>query len=384
MRASLAMVACLVACATPPATNDAFAPIDVGRPDAGPMPDVGFPPDTGAMAIVPNDGGYAPVGPGTPFTAANETWVGVTIDGSHCGNGSPYVVAVNLTNRSNDLLVYFQGGGACFDANTCFDVGTATHVNDTLTPMDVVSEAMFETGFEFMRDPQNPFANMNYLYLPYCTGDVFAGNVVATFTTSSGPRMMHFEGANDMDLVLARATATWPSTTHIVMMGVSAGGYGVLTNWWRMQAAFHGVRVDAITDSGLPVNPPPARWNQFVSTWGLDGPPDCPSCATLTDVMAYYARTMTPPHRLGLLAFLDDAVIPTYDMVPVAEIHTGLLEVRNQMALTPNQRTFYVNQSGHVLNLTPDTLHAGAGGPTPRQWITSLVTDDPTWGDVGP
>jgi hypothetical protein len=151
-----------------------------------------------------------------------------------------------------------------------------------------------------------------------------------------------------------------------------------------VQAAFPSARVDAISDSGLPVEPPAARWQTFISAWGIDGPPDCPSCAQLTDLLPYYARTMTPPHRFGLLAFLEDAVIPTYYTVPTTYITTGLLEARNEMGLAPNQHSYFLNQSGHVLAITPDTLHAGVGGPTPRQWITALVNDDPSWGDVGP
>lgn len=328
---------------------------------------------------VPHDGGYDDAGPGAAFTGAMETWQGVTVEGAHCGNGSPMVVGVNLTNRSTDVVIYFQGGGACWDGTTCFTLGTASHVTDTLTAADVTDEAANGTSFLFQRTSTNPFQNASYVYIPYCTGDAHAGANVATFTQGT----MHFEGAHNTELVLARAAATWPSTTHVTLIGASAGGYGVLANWWRAQASFPSARVDALSDSGLPLDVPASRWRSMITAWGIDLPPDCTTCDSMGDALPYYATSMTPPHRFGLLAFLDDSVIPGFYGEAVSSIHSGLLDLRTTTSATPNQRTFYVNDSGHVL-ITSPSMTAGAGGPTVLQWITQFATDDAAWADVGP
>jgi hypothetical protein len=377
------LVLALVGCTTnnPPAT------------DAGPGNDAGGTDDTGGggndtgppvdawMSIV-HDGGYDDAGPAMAFTAPMETWTGVTIEGSHCGNGSPLVVAVNLTNRSTDVVMYFQGGGACWDAATCFILGTAAHIQDTLTPAQVVDEAMRGTSFLFERNAQNPWQNANYVYVPYCTGDAHSGANVATFTTSSGPREVHFEGAHNTELVLARMAATFTTTTHMTLIGASAGGYGVASNWWRAQGFFPSARVDALDDSGLPVDPPDARWHTMLTAWGFDLPPDC-ACSTISGVLPYYQMTMTPPHRFGLLAYLDDTTIPGFYGSTTAQVHAGLVALEPTFAATPNMRYFYVNAPGHVL-LSDPTLTAGASGPTVRAWATQFATDDPAWDSVGP
>jgi hypothetical protein len=330
-----------------------------------------------ASPYVPHDAGYDDGGPGTAFTGANETWFGTAVDGAHCGNGSPLMVAVNLTTRSNDVVIYFQGGGACWDSSTCFGLGTASHVTDTLTAADVVDEATNGTSFLFERNAMNPYQNASYVYIPYCTGDAHAGNNVATY----GTHTMHFEGAHNAELVFLRSIATWPSTAHVTLVGASAGGYGVLANWWRAQQIFSGARVDALSDSGLPLDVPSGRWRSMLTAWGFNLPPDCSGCDSIGDAMPYYASTMTPPHRFGLLAFLDDSVIPGFYGESVTAIHAGLLDLRTTTSATPNQRTFYTDMSGHVLMTTPDLA---AGGVTVRQWVTQFATDDPAWGDVGP
>lgn len=334
---------------------------------------------------VPHDAGYPDGGSGAAFSATPGTWTGVEIDDARCGNGSPLNVAINLsTTGSTDVVIYFQGGGACWDGTTCFQFGTASHVLDTLTAADVVAEASGGgASFIFERNAQNPYQNANYVYVPYCTGDAHAGNNVATFDVGGTSREMHFEGGHNAELILRRSAATWTTTTHVTLVGASAGGYGVLANWFRAQDIFTGARVDALDDSGLPLDVPPSRWRDMLMAWGFNFPTECTTCDSMGDALPYYATTMTSPHRYGLLAFLDDSVIPGFYGSSVTQIHNGLLNLRTTTSATDNQRTFFVNESGHVLITTPD-LRAGTGGPTVREWVTQFATDDAAWADVGP
>jgi hypothetical protein len=361
--------------------------MDAGTADTGATDDAYVPPGNDAnvdayrMPLPPHDGGYDDGGMPPAFTGANETWVGVEIEGARCGNGSPLVVGVNMTTASSDVVIYFQGGGACWDPTTCFTLGTATHTMDTLTPADVVDEARTGASFFFERNAQNPYQHANYVYIPYCTGDAHAGNNVATFRVGSGTQQMHFEGAHNTEIVFRYAHATWPTPGRVTLVGASAGGYGVIANWFRAQDEFAGVRVDALSDCGLPIDAPLTRWHTFQTVWGFTFPTSCTTCDSVGDALPYYATTMTPPHRFGLLAFLDDTVIPNFYGATQSNIHTALLDLRDTTSLTPNQRTFYVDQMGHVLMTSPNL---SAGGVSVRQWVTQFATDDPAWADVGP
>lgn len=380
----LSVLALLPACSTEPGTS---APIDGGTADLDTGPattdDTGPRPDTGTRSgYVPHDGGYADGGTATAFTGATDTWQAVPIEDARCGNGSPLLVGVSLSDRSSDVVVYFQGGGACWDATTCFQFGTASHVQDTLTADDVLYEAANGGTFLLTRDAANPYRDASFVYIPYCTGDAHAGTNVATFTYMGQERDMHFEGGHNAELVLARAAATWPSAGRVTLVGVSAGGYGVMANWFRARAMFPGTRVDAIDDSGLPVDMPASRWRTVSEAWGIDFPVDCTTCDSMGDTLPYYATTAPLPSRYALLAYLDDSVIPTFYGTTGAVLGRALTTLRTTTMATTNQRTYYVDQTGHVL-LGDPTQHA-ATGPNVGEWITQFATDDPAWTDVGP
>src|SRR5690349_6763166 len=52
--------------------------------------------------------------PGTPITAPPGQWTWVDFPDAVCDDNSPTGIGVNLANNKN-LLVYFEGGGACWD-----------------------------------------------------------------------------------------------------------------------------------------------------------------------------------------------------------------------------------------------------------------------------
>src|SRR5438270_13395269 len=86
-----------------------------GSSPAGPPADAGSPlgADGGAS---PSDAGV----PATPITAPAGTWTWVDFPDSSCDDGSPTGIGVNRSDAGTNLVVYLEGGGACWDSNTCF------------------------------------------------------------------------------------------------------------------------------------------------------------------------------------------------------------------------------------------------------------------------
>src|SRR5689334_15039055 len=83
--------------------------------------------DGGGEATV--DAGVDAASSAAPIVAPNEQWTWVTIDGMKCGNGSATGVGVSLSDRSDDVVVLLNGGGACWDAQTCFVLHTASSID---------------------------------------------------------------------------------------------------------------------------------------------------------------------------------------------------------------------------------------------------------------
>ena len=117
------------------------------------------------------DGGPGDSGSGGRLVAPLETWTWIEIPGMTCANGSPTGVGVNLTDRSKDVLVFFEGGGACWDATTCWALPFSLYISSGYgkTQFDAdFQRDMFQLRRE---DPENPFRNVSYVFMPYCTGD---------------------------------------------------------------------------------------------------------------------------------------------------------------------------------------------------------------------
>jgi hypothetical protein len=181
---------------------------------------------------------------------------------------------------------------------------------------------------------------------------------------------------------------TFPGADRVILSGSSAGGLGVVFNWWQTQQAFGAIRVDLLDDSGTIMPPDIEALGMGESTvrtqWNLAAtiPSGCTACATRLDALYGFYTTMAPSHRGALLSYVQDSVLPTFFGTSTAQFSQGLQEeLTTYFAPAPGLRSFTVNASGHVLFLSP-TLTATKGGVTLQEFITKMVTDDSTWANV--
>jgi hypothetical protein len=318
------------------------------------------------------DESTAPTAP--PLRAEPNEWTWVDVQGAKCANGSPTGVGINLAEDSDELLIFLQGGGACWDAATCWGpVSTSFYV---------------QTGYsalEFRLDPQrvlfpllrnnssNPFNRMHMVYVPYCTGDVHSGDRVVTYSYLGRERMTFHVGAKNLDLVLARVKATFPNLRRVYLAGDSAGGFGAALQLFRAQAALHPARVDVLDDSGQPIQPDPARWRMWREAWNLQAPPDCPECPEdIPRFMQYYYQKY-PENRFGLISYTNDTVITAFMGLSPLTFHNNLQHLARFMDehWAPRGRYYFLFGS----------LHVGLATPTPGliRWLQQMVDDDPEW-----
>ncbi len=153
---------------------------------------------------------------------------------------TPYQYFVQGT--SNNLLILLDGGGACWDPNTCGlnDPKQATFfpfitesVDSNGRLVDPVLNAndpklrSLETGV-LADDPNNPFQNYTKVFVPYCTGDLFWGNKDKIY----GSVPVYHRGYGNL---LAVLESLWSERNYmsappgkIVIAGTSAGAYGAI------------------------------------------------------------------------------------------------------------------------------------------------------------
>lgn len=121
----------------------------------------------------------------------------------------------------DNVLVYFQGGGACWD-----DMST-----DFFTACTTDAAPNGQTGIFSRTDPRNPFREYTILHILYCSGDVHIGHVTRPYVDEKGVPVQQ-NGALNVESVLAwavneqEAGRLAPSLSNLVVMGCSAGSLG--------------------------------------------------------------------------------------------------------------------------------------------------------------
>jgi len=153
----------------------------------------------------------------TDAPAVAPTWE--TVDAPNdcmCADGSAFHFYVREADPTK-VLFYLEGGGACFSAEMCAP-GSGTY-NETIAPVSQLTEA---PGIFDFANIENPFADYSVVYVPYCTGDVHAGNTIKDY--GSGVVIQHkgfVNASNALNTMIKR----FPDTTQLVVAGSSAGSF---------------------------------------------------------------------------------------------------------------------------------------------------------------
>lgn len=413
------------------------------------------PPKTDAGIVSALDGGKPPdpprpngyenlaVQPGVPFDKAKPDthptasftppagWQWFNVAGAKCRDGSPFGVMAHWSaSSSKSLFIYFEGGGACANPGFC-----------TLNPADVSHQfpgkgqvAIMSTGLENtpqspgadgifnFSEAKNPYKDWNFIYIPYCTGDVhFGGEPNGKIKDVTGT--LNFSGAANSKAVVARALATWPDTTRFIAGGSSAGGYGAGLNYGVIQDSFANAEGSALLDASPPFNntyAPVCLQKRWRESWNLDAniPSDCGTqCKSadggnLFNIVDYW-RAKYPKAHIALISGVQDEIIRLFfalgnndckdyeTMDPVlgfigslgqtydpAKFEQGLQQIRKDYASTGQLATYYEagfpNATIHQCLFEPRVYSeaAGAGKGTIADFLVKFNKNEMT--QVGP
>ena len=311
-----------------------------------------------------------------PIVAPEDTWTWVDFPDSKCGSGTATGIAINPHAGATNLLIYFEGGGSCHDATTCWGP-SPTAANVAGYDVTVFSTAK-QRAYPILDRTTvgNPFANLNMVYIPYCTGDFHAGTVEVDMQVNGTTKPTYFWGARDLALFLARLAPTFPQATHVWSTGASAGGFGAFLTYAQVTQAFP-VRVDMIDDSGPAIFAKGGTSNASAfATYGLPKPTGCNPCTAFSDILAA-DRKLQPGSKFGFLSFSQDTVISKDFGYTLIEYPTVMTDFSASLSADGGSATYlFGNEASHMVQ--SDRANADAYLP----WMTKMVNDDPTWGDL--
>lgn len=325
--------------------------------------------------------------PGTSGPAfaelARDTWSYLPVDGMACGNGSPTGIGVQPGADPTKLVVLVQGGGACWDALTCFVLESASHVSTGWGEAQLLAEVSAFDGLPWFdrTDPANPWADATLALVPYCTGDLHSGDRVQTYNPLEPSRQVHHVGGANLTAALDALGRGVPDAADVWAVGLSAGGYGVQLQADRFVDGFGSARVALLADGAPMIEPVAGRWAQWGSAWGMRLPDGCDACTTSAraTLLARHDALDAPP--LGLISSRSDAVIALYLGVDPAYMGSRVNQLVDELYVpSPSRNAFVVDGSDHVLLGDPD--RQTASGTTLLSWVREWQAGAAAWTDA--
>jgi hypothetical protein len=380
---------------------------------AGPHVPYAGPPPLGAP-ILPTEG--------TPISdpqGAPTTWRWIPFDDTVCTTATarasggysfgtaPTGLAIDWGSpTSTDLVVFLQGGGACWDFASCGGLKSLgvdkTASTGPFGPAEFASKVYATYPNSWLRRANLPaaLAGATIVFVPYCTGDVHAGARVTTYTS---PRWLslpsvtwHHVGHANVLAFLQRLGATFPAPARVIVSGSSAGGFGALANYAAFRWYWPAARSYLVDDSGPPLigdAVPAASRAAWYACWdlGVSLDPFCPGCqADLSRGLTALAG-LYPDDRIAVVSHLQDAVIRAFygtasgSSFAAKSAATFEAELR-QMGTTvldpatPNGKYFFTSSptpTGHAALVDPSTVTTPGTGL--NAWLQAMLSDDPGW-----
>ncbi len=336
-----------------------------------------------------------------PLPQASHEWVQLTpqpieIDGQMveptCSNAPGADPAYKFWARrgaENRLVVFFDGGGACWDDVTCAvpilarDGGRSEgFYKAELLPTD---DPQRMGGLFDLTDTRNPVRDWSFVFVPYCTGDVHSGSNRAIYRDPDTDERYAIEhrGADNFRLVLEWMRANFAAPEQILVAGSSAGAYGAATHYARIRAAFPAGRAAMLGDAGQGVTTPDFLERRN-GNWRYQLP---------EDVFGENARLTSDDDIVGILAAHypndrfaqyttahDRTQAGFYALMGAANACRSWTErmardlTRRQSA--PNFRSYLAAGSSHTILRDRSFYTEQSGGVAFHVWVAALLSRD--------
>ena len=144
------------------------------------------------------------------------------------------------------VLVYFQGGGACWDDITC-SIADSIFSDAVYEPEDLNDIADAFNAGVFSTEENSPYKDYTFLYIPYCTGDVHWGDATVEYANEL---TIHHRGYQNTKAALEYLYARIYDPEEIFVTGCSAGAYGAILNSVFIAENYTNSRLAVLADSG--------------------------------------------------------------------------------------------------------------------------------------
>jgi hypothetical protein len=195
-----------------------------------------------AAAMLAACGGDDDAGTGATTPAADRTWTKVVPgDDCECADGSEFAFWERRANPTK-VVFFLDGGGACFDAETCAFTGLGAGGEEYYDWSIFGEDPAREGGiFDFAR-ADNPFLDYSFVYVPACTGDAHLGDVTREY---SPDLTVEHKGFVNGTAALDYVAENYPDAAQVVVVGKTVGSIAA--------PVYGGLAADLLPDAQVTV-----------------------------------------------------------------------------------------------------------------------------------
>lgn len=341
------------------------------------------------LLVLPACDSSEPDGPLADAEANVGQWTFIDVEGSQCRDGSPTGIGVRLQDGADDLVIYLEGGGACFNGLTCAtNPSSFSEVDFSEKVAQVGNAGLFSTGAD------NPVGDYNMVYVPYCTGDVHAGSAVNSTGLGGALGPQQFVGHLNVQRALSLLGDGLDTPGKVLLAGSSAGGLGVLFNFDEVADTFRDSDLFMVDDSGPVVYADNVLSPELVgglvqlynASVALPNAPQLFARDGFQGIYNYYADTY-PNATFGFSSYLGDDVFQGFfgfgqpDEITDEEFAAGLRDLRGR--LSNDWATYYAEGDAHTFLLVPSRYAGTSAGVVYSDWLGDILDGRPTAVDPG-
>jgi hypothetical protein len=172
----------------------------------------------------------------------------------------------------NKVVMYYQGGGACWENLTCGIPVCKDGADPVADDPDNAS-----SGFADLDNPDNPFRDWNIVFVTYCTCDVHFGDADQVYSGPLPDVAVSHRGFENAKVAEKFAREHFLNPEAVFVTGSSAGAYGAVFHGPLLHEIWPASRFSVLGDAGSGVITPDFLQNEFAN-WNFTAnvPDDIP------------------------------------------------------------------------------------------------------------